>query len=302
MPGEEAAVDDFISTLGDNGVENSDEVGVTPPSEFESEGKPGPETKAEPEATTASTDPETEEKNSSPEPDQSGSDDDDKPKLSEAELSEKRRKDTERSFQRERQARLQLEKEKADLEAALQDKLDAIDNEEVRRKLEEAPADTILELVTEQQRKLVELEQKSKQDIAAQIEADRVIREEMRLDDVYGDYYDTVEPIADRLTNEHDPLTKKFVEAGKTPEAAYKLAKDEARAAKILKDPDAYKQQLKEELLAELSGETPPANEKTGKKPKPIGKAPTKKGAPPKTEASIAGYNVPGENNLPDWI
>jgi hypothetical protein len=69
------------------------------------------------------------------------------------------------------------------------------------------------------------------------------------------DYDDIVDSFQRRWEND-EALKREFVEAGATPEAAYKIGKRLRDLDEMSKDPEAYKERLKQELRAELEGDS----------------------------------------------
>ena len=272
-------VNDMISTLEANDVETTE----TPEEEAQST-----------EEAAVSTESTQEEEPSTPAEAQEGSE-------VTIEQVEKRRLDSERNYQEANQARVRLEKEKAELEVLLQERASAVEDKELREKLEADPTATILDQFAQLRSENAAL--KTSQEAAvAQALADQKTRTiEDKLEEENGDYYDMVGSIVENLSNPADPLAVEFVEGGRTPEVAYKLAQREARVRELRNDPEAFEARLIEKLKEQL-GAAAPEGEAKPATPTPLGRVPSIK--PGKVEApeGLSAYGRQGENVLPGFI
>jgi len=180
---------------------------------------------------------------------------------------EKRRKDSQTAYNNEHQRRLQLEKEleslkqnataKAEQEQSEQE-ADLLDKyrEKFTEDPEEAVAFVTQELRNLQKRSEDRLRQEMQriQEEAYQRELDR---QEQLARKTHEDYDAIVtEYLAPKM--EADPsLINRWRDSGGTAEAAYELGKKLKSYEDFEKNPDAYREQIKQELLAEIKSSNP---------------------------------------------
>jgi len=78
----------------------------------------------------------------------------------------------------------------------------------------------------------------------------------------HDDFGEVVEELLATALETDAALAERYAEMGKTPENAYKLGKELKEKQEILRDPEAYREKLKQQLMEELKSTEEPSEKK----------------------------------------
>lgn len=173
-----------------------------------------------------------------------------------SEEAEERRKDSERTYQREHQELVRIQKQLADAEAekdaaalasedwvtTFRSQMDELDN----------PADAIEGALLEMGKRIAAQEKAIDEKLAV---ADNAVqlREEAVVRSAHEDFDDVVKGFFVPVVESNAGVMKEWQDKGSTVQAAYDIGTRLKDTSEIQKDPDAYRQQLEQQIRAEIA-------------------------------------------------